>query len=81
MAWNDNRYKLIKQMQLKKPAILHLFDIENDLWEKKDISADHPDIVARMESELEAWRKSVINSDKGNDYPGGLPPKEKKEEE
>ena len=69
MAWVDNRYKLFKQM----PDQLALFDMLADPWEKNDIAAEHPDIVKRMDGELEAWRKSVEHSGSGADYPGGLP--------
>ena len=69
MAWVDNRYKLFKQM----PDKLALFDMLADPWEKNDIAAEHPDIVKRMDGELEAWRKSVEHSGSGADYPGGLP--------
>ncbi len=68
MAWNDNRYKLLKQM----PERLQLFDLLADPWEKTDIAAAHPEIVKRMDAELERWRASVFRSNDGADYPGGL---------
>jgi arylsulfatase A-like enzyme len=68
LAWNDNRYKLLKHM----PDKLQLFDLQQDPWEKTDVAAIHPEIVKRMNAELEAWRASVFRSNDGADYPGGL---------
>lgn len=45
-----------------------LFDLINDPSEKNDIAAQHPDIVRRMASTLEAWRASCKRSAEGADY-------------
>ena len=68
MAWIDNRYKIYKQM----PDRIQLFDLLADPWEKTDLAAEHPDIVRKMNGELETWAESVVRSGKGADYPGGL---------
>ena len=68
-AWNDNRYKLVKP----KPDTWELYDLVLDPSEKKDVSAEHPEILNRMKAELDTWQRSVIRSFHGNDYPGGLP--------
>jgi arylsulfatase/arylsulfatase A len=36
-----------------------LFDVENDPYEQHDVAAQHPDIVAKLKSEYEAWFKDV----------------------
>ncbi|MEI6534562.1 MAG: sulfatase-like hydrolase/transferase [Verrucomicrobiaceae bacterium] len=72
-AWNDNRYKLHRLPGNK----YELYDLSVDISEKTDIAASNPEIVERMKVEMEAWRQSVIKSNDGNDYPGGLPAQEK----
>ena len=70
-AWSDNRFKLVKT-----PAGIELFDLTADLAEKTNIAADHPEIVAHMKSEMDAWKQSVLRSFSGADYEGGkvIPP-------
>jgi arylsulfatase A-like enzyme len=38
---------------------LMLFDLETDPGEQHDVSADHPDIVARLSQDIEAFERSV----------------------
>ena len=71
-AWIDNQYKLISE----PPRRLELYDLVDDPWEKKDVAAQHPELVERMKAELAKWRASVLRSNSGADYPGGLPKKE-----
>lgn len=73
-AWSDNRFKLVKT-----PDGIELFDLTADLAEKTSIAADHPEIVERMKSEMDAWKQSVLRSFSGADYEGGkviAPPKQ-----
>lgn len=65
-AWNDTRYKLMKQ----GPGRYELYDLSTDLSEKQDVAAGHPEIVNRMKEELERWQQSVLNSCRGRDYKG-----------
>ncbi|MGO4517618.1 arylsulfatase [Terriglobus sp. 2YAB30_2] len=48
-----------KAVRLKKGAKLELYDLSVDPWESKNIAAQHPDIVARMDEEMKkAHRES-----------------------
>jgi arylsulfatase A-like enzyme len=64
-AWNHDRYKLHKRVG----GICELYDLTVDRPEKTNIAGKHPEIVARMKSELEAWQESVVQSCRGLDYP------------
>ncbi len=37
-----------------------LFDLTNDLGEKKDLSAERPEIVAHIKSKFAAWKKEML---------------------
>lgn len=65
-AWNDNRYKLVKQ----GPEKYALFDLAADLSETNDVAPQHPEITDRMKVELENWQRSVLRSNRGEDYQG-----------
>lgn len=45
-----------------------LYDLIQDKYEKNNIAAANPEIVAEMKQQLEDWVKSCKNSDGGNDY-------------
>ncbi len=64
-AWTDNQYKLVKT----KPDHWELYDVVADRGEKNDLAAAHPEVVARMKTEMEQWHLSVIRSYNGLDYP------------
>ncbi len=64
-AWNDNQYKLHKCA----PDKYELYDLTKDISEKTNLAASHPEIVKRMKAELDAWQKSVLRSNRGEDYP------------
>ena len=71
VAWVGNQFKLWgrgKGKQLNQLPALKLFDLVADPGEKNDVSAQHPEVVARMIRELKAWRASVGASDRGEDY-------------
>jgi N-acetylgalactosamine-6-sulfatase len=38
---------------------VELYDIPNDPAESKDLSAEHPERVAAMRAQLEAWRATL----------------------
>jgi len=65
MAWNDNRFKLVRPA----PDRWELYDILADPSEKNNIAEKHPEVVEHMKVELLAWQKSVIRSYHGLDYP------------
>jgi len=62
-ALSDNRYKLMMNGKEK-----HLYDLIEDLGERKDLAAEKPEVVAQMSTVLEAWAASVNKSKKGGDY-------------
>jgi len=49
-------YKLIDFFGLGKKE---LYNLKDDIGEKQDISAKHPEIVKQLYEELDAWRKKV----------------------
>lgn len=63
-ALTDNRYKLHKL----GPDKYELYDLVDDPAEKKDLTAEKAEIVAKMKSALDAWQESVVKSLKGEDY-------------
>jgi hypothetical protein len=36
-----------------------LFDLQKDPGQKKDVAAQHPDVIARLSADYDAWWKSV----------------------
>lgn len=50
----DNRYKLIS-----RPNRLELYDLLKDPNEKKDISANNPELTQSLKKNLATWQKSV----------------------
>ncbi len=77
-TWLDNRFKLVMHVtdgprQKKRGPTgrnaLELYDVPGDPSETKNIADDHPKVVERMVSQLEAWRRSCRRSDRGEDYP------------
>ena len=72
VAWVGDRFKLWGRAGGKQAGQLpplKLFDLVDDPGEKTDVSAQHPEVVARMTREFKAWRASVEASDRGEDYP------------
>ena len=64
VAWIDNQYKLHKRGEDK----YELYDLQADMSETTDIAARHPKIVERMKADMASWQKSVISSNRGDDY-------------
>jgi arylsulfatase A-like enzyme len=52
----SGKWKLWKSLDLKQ---VKLFDLEADPGETKDVSAAHPDIVSRLDAELERWQAGL----------------------
>ena len=65
----DNRYKLLANDRTKGP--FELYDLEADPHETKDLSAERPELFAKLKQQLLAWNESVDASIAGKDYPGG----------
>jgi len=56
----DDGYKLIQNVE--RPAgtpEFELFDHRSDPLDLHDVSAQHPEVVARLRRELEAWREAA----------------------
>lgn len=57
-AVRSGRWKAIRQNMLGKNAVrpprTELYDLESDLSESKDVAAEHPDVVAKLESMMRA---------------------------
>ena len=62
-AWLAEPYKLVVH-----DDSVELFDVAADPAETKDLAAEHPDIVERLQGELRDWQTSVLNSLTGADY-------------
>jgi arylsulfatase A-like enzyme len=52
LAVRNGRWKLVSNS-----GKTELFDLEADLSEKTDLSAQHPDVKQRLQAGLDAWRK------------------------
>ena len=55
-AIRKGRWKLIEHYV---DGRLELFDLERDLGESRDLSADHPELVRTLHAELRGWRQGV----------------------
>lgn len=66
-AARNQRYKLVQATNYKKANVpyedlkFELFDIPADPFEKNDISAKHPEIVARLKKGYEEWFEDVTS--------------------
>lgn len=64
-AARTQKWKLVSATGFGQEALpatgpkFELFDMENDRYETKDVAADHPDVVAKLKAEYEAWFKDV----------------------
>ncbi|QDU10236.1 sulfatase-like hydrolase/transferase [Gimesia aquarii] len=57
-AVRDGKYKLLRT---KPGRNFMLFDLEQDLGETKDLSAKHPEIVAKLKSAYQTWKSDVTS--------------------
>ncbi len=60
----DTRYKLVVGEQ----SDIELFDLIEDRAETNNLAASHPDIVEKMQKQLNDWQQSVLKSLTGADY-------------
>ncbi|MFQ3591904.1 MAG: sulfatase-like hydrolase/transferase [Gemmataceae bacterium] len=58
-AVRDERWKLIRYPKIDRTQ---LFDLKNDPHETKDVHADHPEQVKRLEALLRTWQKDLGDS-------------------
>ena len=49
-AVRAGKWKLVRQNLTKGPSAFELYDLEADPGESKDVAADHPDVVKRLEA-------------------------------
>ncbi|MEM7144274.1 MAG: sulfatase-like hydrolase/transferase [Verrucomicrobiota bacterium] len=62
----DNQFKFISQDGTEE-----LYDLVADPAETTDLSAQHPEVLARLKLNYETFNASVENSVAGKDYPSG----------
>ncbi|MEX0718572.1 MAG: sulfatase [Planctomycetaceae bacterium] len=55
-AMRQGRWKLLRTAP-EEP--FQLFDLENDLGEKRNLAEEHPQIVERLKAEWKQWRRNV----------------------
>ena len=68
-AVRKGRWKLLitkstpnKRLQIvKSPQGRFLFDLENDIGETKDVSTEHPEVMAQLDRALKEWQTAVRN--------------------
>jgi arylsulfatase A-like enzyme len=60
------RWRLVNMSPDGDPSRLELFDIAADPGQKNNIAARHPDVVAKLKSEYEAWWK--LTSGRAGEY-------------
>ncbi len=55
-AIRRSRWKLVRTDEG-----IELFDLENDLQEQRNLAADHPERVAKLEDALSAWEQDILS--------------------
>lgn len=68
-AFVDNRYKLLADDLKEGP--FELYDLEADPQETKDLSAEKPELLAKLKKDWQTWNESVDASFAGKDYAEG----------
>lgn len=63
-AARSGRFKLVQPESVAEtnwvgPPVFQLYDLAHDPYERRDVAADHPDIVERMRTGYEAWFREV----------------------
>lgn len=72
-AWMEGPWKLHKvgnheASELYKPGQVVLHNLVDDIGERHDVAAKHPERVQAMQAAYEAWKQSVQQSARGADY-------------
>lgn len=58
-ACRDGRWKIVSQYSKNKPTDWKLYDMEADRTELKELSAEQPEVKARLVASWEAWAERV----------------------
>ena len=61
-----NRYKLV--VDGEKDGVTQLFDLQNDPAEQNDLLTAKPDVASTLQTQLQQWQASALNSLLGKDY-------------
>lgn len=56
-AVRSGDFKAVRQNMLRGPIRTELYDLRNDVGEQRDIAADHPEVVRRMERTMREARR------------------------
>ena len=64
VSYSNEKYKIVSYN--RKP--FQLFDMEKDREEKKDMAAEHPELVKKLEADYKEWLASVKGSFDGAEY-------------
>ena len=67
-AWLDGDWKLHRIEDKKSTVKWELYNLAEDRTEATDRAASEPERVKRMQAQLDAWLRSVVNSLNGRDY-------------
>jgi len=71
-VWVDGRYKLIVgRASPALPPEVALYDIVSDPAEQTDLAPAQPETVRAMRTALDAWRRSLRSSHRGEDFSSG----------
>ncbi len=71
-AARSRRFKLVEYPRLEGGYARALYDLEADPVESRNVIEEHPDVVAQLSAELDAWSAS---------FPSQAPPPERDEEQ
>jgi arylsulfatase A-like enzyme len=58
-AVRSGRWKLVQDIN-----DFHLFDLSNDPGERNDLTAAHPDLVRKLNTDLDQWEKSIASQNR-----------------
>ena len=67
-AARSQKWKIVQPLGIQeggaapKDPVFHLYDMEKDPYEMHDVAAEHPDLVAKMRKQYEAWFKDVSST-------------------
>lgn len=67
-AWISGNWKVHRIQRGERDVKWELYDLATDPYEKKDLSGEQADQLKAMQSSLNAWLNSVVDSLNGKDY-------------
>ena len=67
----DNNYKLIHVGNRREPKRYELYDLAVDPKEENNLQSERPKVAQLLKSQLTEWKRSMIASVAGKDYPEG----------